>query len=489
MKGSLYLLVILLIKSSFYSFNINQVSKKCSKKINPISKDYNLLNHKKINMNTYQVNLFSQLKDKNEPTIDERINLYSCKNETYNILSIKSYRIETDNRYFTIIKTSKNFPIYNTNMTNIGDTFISKEDDYVYINPYKNISENGILQIKMMDKKYSNNINIYFDQNTPIINTTSNDEIIIFRSNKDYYFYLESNLKPILMTKFNENMFYYDIINKNPNYFNSVKNNFIILEKKNIYILTFSSYSSLSFYHILPIYEPYTIISDECNIGYLEPDKTYHLEFNHTKNRLIKLLEDTINSSIKIKVDNKEIILNKTNPYFEMININHIELKSENSIGLIKFLYSYSNYKQMNISGFKTFNISESMLIHCMDLNNKGKEVKVLVENNAIVFGGYTIYPYMDYDGYPFYKRYTNYYDYNYNYYTINIPQKELIKNESFLIILIHNSKIEARITIDYQTNFEYILQIIILITIIIGVFIFFIIFYLSYYKKCCFNR
>ncbi len=143
----------------------------------------------------------------------------------------------------------------------------------------------------------------------------------------------------------------------------------------------------------------------------------------------------------------------------------------------------------MNITGFKTFNISESMLIHCMDLNNKGKEVKVLVENNAIVFGGYTIYPYMDYDGYPFYKRYTNYYDYKYNYYTINIPQKELIKNESFAILLIDYPKEETRITIDYQTNFEYILQIIILITIIIGVFIFFIIFYLSYYKKCCFNR
>ena len=145
MKGSLYLLVILLIKSSFYSFNINQVSKKCSKKINPISKDYNLLNQKKINMNTYQVNLFSQLKDK-QISYDNIIDI--DRNERYTVISNHSYKLIINHRYFTIIQSSKNNPIY-VNNTNIGEIYINKGDDEVYINPYKNLSKNDEFNVRV----------------------------------------------------------------------------------------------------------------------------------------------------------------------------------------------------------------------------------------------------------------------------------------------------------------------------------------------------
>ena len=473
MKVSLYLLVILFIKSSFYSFTINK---------------------KKKNINTSQVNLLFQLNDKEISDVepDLTIDLKTDYNNTYYISADKSYVIITHKRYFTIIKSSKDNPIYNYNLSNIGETYISKDDNYLYINPYKNLSQNGTFKTEMLDTYNKNDdIKIFFENFTSITNINQYI-IIIFRSNKDYFFYTRPNLNiRIWMTKYKENMFYYDIIKKNnTKYFNQVNDNLIVLEKKNIYIISLSSYDTIFIFYIFPFLEQYTQISNHDNdFVYLESNKNYHLEFLEPKNRLIKLEENSINSNIKIKVDNKETILNKINPYFEIVNSRHLELKSENSFGLIQFLYINSNFNEMNVTGFKTFNISGPYSIRCMDLSKDAKQIKLLAEDKIFPLGGYTIYPYIDY-----YENLSNFaikkYGYeNYEYYPINTAQRKLIDNETFVILLIYNSnEKEVRITIDYQTNFEFKLQIIILITIIIVLFSFFIILILFYYKKCCFK-
>lgn len=489
MKVSLCFLLIILIQSSNYSFNINPISKKLHKKINPIS-DNNLLNKKKPNNNTYEENLFSQLKDK-QISYDDKIVI--DRDERYTVIYNHSYKLIISHKYFTIIESSKNNPIY-INNTNIGEIYINKGDDEVYINPYKNLSKNDEFNVRvkyLYNEIY--NISFFFKENNKIKNQIFDSNITIFRNTEDSFFYFESYKNVIIdfyLRKYSNDMFYDDIIHFNSNDFKNVKDNLIFLEKNTVYILIVKCYSCFYYYYyyILPKLKPYTHIGnyDYDNIALLEPNKTYHLEFNNSEKRLIKYLEYKTNSNIKIKDGNKEIILNKNNQYFEIINNTHIDIISENSITLIKVLYDYSSLKQINITGFISFNISQPIIINCIDLNQNANNLKVLVEGKIKVQFDYSIYPYMDYDSYEIFSELTHYYSQN-NYYEISIPKKESIYNETFIFLISPIN--QGRITIDYQTNFDYKLQIIIPITLVIGLFSFFILLYLSYYKKSCFKK
>ena len=166
MKVSLCFLLIILIQSSNYSFNINPISKKLHKKINPFS-DNNLLNKKKPNNNTYEENLFFQLKDK-QISYDDKIVI--DRDERYTVISNHSYKLIINHRYFTIIQSSKNNPIY-VNNTNIGEIYINKGDDEVYINPYKNLSKNDEFNVRvkyLYNEIY--NISFFFKENNKIKN-------------------------------------------------------------------------------------------------------------------------------------------------------------------------------------------------------------------------------------------------------------------------------------------------------------------------------
>ena len=510
---SIWVLLISFIKYSIHSYNIQTSKKLFNKKIDlkPINSN-KLFSLNKSQNNSYKNNQINLLSEFNNNKLMENIENVYIKN-----IIDKTIEIENDTKYnfiiyyssyyyryvyYAILESSKNVPFYDKDNKYLGEMYITKSKETIHINP-QNFSE--IVKVRyelssynsmvpLLKSIYNNQDKIYeFFADRGSINNydygINISQIIAFRNNEDYIFYINTIIGKlnVWFLKYNKGIYVYDIIKINKTYFKKLNDSILNLEKDNFYIFVMENLTNYTSgeYSIIPInIENIFIENNSQNILYLKENKKYNITFkDNSRKRLIKLSESTLNSTIKVTIDNKEIIINKNNPYFEIGNNTHIILKSENSNGLIKFLYDYSNIPQINSKYYNM--IDNAVIIKCENLLKNSGKIRLLFSNVSVVenlniISGYSKLPYMSY--YEIKKK-ISFKSVKMFYFELNIPQKELlVENETFNI-LISSSEINdgVEIYLSYQNEYKNnIYPLIVLLIMIIFIITFLIT--LSYY-------
>ena len=453
---SIWLLVISFIKSSIHSYNTqSNLYKKQKNQINLLSEFENDILEEYINLRYFLYNSIE------------------INNNTKYYFIINNYRYYYDYKY-VILESIKNFPFYDQYDRNLGEIYITDSEETIHINP-QNFTEKVYVKFESYSKlnipilKYINNNqdNIYgfFAKGGNYNRWLNFSEIITFRNNEDYVFYININIGKVEVW-FSQNIkgiSFDNIININKTYFKQLNDNILNLEKDNFYIFILkdkTNYTSGE-YSILPInIENILIKYKSQNIVYLKENKIYNITFqDNSIKRLIKLAESTLNSIIKVTIDNKEIKVNKQNPYFEIGYIKSILLKAENSNGIIEFLYDYSKIPQINIRYYHNL-FNNSLIIKCENLVKNSGKVKLIFLNstglsNLHIISGYSKLPYMSYDA--AIER-SDFLPAKKIQFELNIPQKELlVENETFNILISYNlnssSSYGIEIYLDYQSE------------------------------------
>ena len=487
---SIWILVISFFKSSIHSYNIQKSKKSFNKRISLNSINSNkfiFLNKSQKN----QINLLSEFK--NNKLLYNTKNIYLKERGNYTIEiendTLYYFYINTNGyynyHYFVILESSKNVPFYDKYDRNLGEIYITKDIETLHILPH-NYTETVKVrhEINYNDIFFSQYINIYekniYDFFSNKCNNCGNHilKTLAFKNNDDYAFYFNSNIGKVevWISKYNKGMYSYDIESINKKYFTKLNDRFSNLEKDNFYILVFENnlnYTSGQ-YLFFPINIENISIKKNQNLVFLKENKIYNISFeDNSKKKLIKLSENTLNSTIKATINYKEIILNKENPYFEIENNENMLFKSEKSNGLIEFLYDYS---YIPIITNNSFNMTErELLIKCEKLKNSGKffifftNIKNELRNLNII-SGYSKLPYMNY--YETYKGIELKKEEDIFSFQVNIPQKEfLVENETFNIIISasnNDSKIVIYMLYDIDINNNGYGLIVLLIIIII---------------------
>ena len=245
------------------------------------------------------------------------------------------------------IKDEKNQTFkYLTSLSKLNDSIIINQKDEigteieVYITSISN-NEVDTSQIKGSNFHYSglifkNIIHIFHvkENENQIINLNSNENSVLF-----YYYKYE----------FNNDISARDYYPINRELFKRYDGSLLTLEKNSIYIIIAYIYKLDSPVNSIEIYaSPLQVdknIELEYDFLYLKTsDDIYNITFLATNlTRIFKLSKKTNESIISL---NGAIILNSTNPYYELTEeqmSNGIQLKVEKADGLIEILFSSKN--------------------------------------------------------------------------------------------------------------------------------------------------
>ena len=340
------------------------------------------------------------------------------------------------------------------------------QDNKVYLNYYRNATEQNIVVKISSIKDFKGKIisrKLVNEQINEIEPIKISKSIYIIESFSDYILYSKSidNSITLLCTEYKNEMTKSDILNVNRNYFKECGGKINELNSNTIYI-----FSILSEAYNMPVEillqpkklpQNIKISGDRTNFLYLSSDIDYYLiDFEgNTIQRNIELSRLTINSELIIKEieTGEEVKINADNLYYTFNEIDNIftgkiaikVLSRENALIEFIFKYSENDGEILEDREYNNYKLSKKLSIIKFDKNRKNKEVYLSIysknekEFKITMVSGYSKNFYYHYSksNQPSNVDYKNYlYEI-----TINNPDSQLEKDESFYLALIFDEK------------------------------------------------
>ena len=394
-------------------------------------------------------------------TIDEYIDLNHEEEKEYVIDPDKTYIFELNtNLYFYVFQSPIDDIInYDTmekcpRLCAVKDTNIDK----IYINYFHNLES----QIKIKVTSIKSNINI----KSGIIKSKNISHLglaiglYIFQLTEDNYLFTDS-FDPafnLYYAKYEDKMTVNDILTLNKNYFKNGNSKITLLEKGNIYIISFNQnayFMKLYIYNLLPT--NINIENGNFPILYLQKGKTYELDFS--KNNMafiIKLYQGHTSSEIDIiENENNSKTISGTDKYFKPsieIYKGKLKLIVKEDNALIEILYSLGeeNTKILNDENGGEYIVSEQVIL-VEYIKNQTKTIQVIIESEQTFkfrfYSGFSL-------EYYFYYNKGNYNGINKYVITIENPIKDinLENDEKYYIALMPEKNVQnQKILISYK--------------------------------------
>ena len=390
----------------------------------------------------------------------------------------KNYTILPDRTYIFKLNTDKYAYFFISSVDDIihYDNFdsctkfcaIQTNFEYMYVNYYYNLKEKT--EIKVISKAMNINIDSYKLNSPKLSRVEYMDENIIdiFELKEDNYMLVESYDKSVKLyyAIYDEDFTVNDLLNLNDKYFKEGIDEIISLKKNIIYIFYYKveeiGFCKIYFYNLLP--EEINITFDEQTIFYLEPTKTYKLNFNESTLPFIIRLNEMIDSTIKI-IDSsgEEKILSSSNKYFYPSSQPYygiIEVITGNTNALIEILYSFGGEDTVIIEGeINDYKVTKNITLIEYSPNEENKIIQINLKSDYDfsfgAYGGFSKDNYFYYSDYYYPNNYFKVLNYEIN---LNNPLEdvELEQNEKYYISLMFTTTQDSQrinISVKYIHN------------------------------------
>ena len=390
--------------------------------------------------------------------------------KNYTILPERAYvfKLNTDKYAYFFISDVDNLIHYDNFDTCTKFCAIQNDFEYMYVNYYYILKEKT--EIKVISKAMNINIDSYklISPRFSRIEYMDENIIDIYQLEEDNYMLVESYDKSVKFyyAIYDKDFTVNDLLNMNEKYFKESIDEILYLKKDIIYIFYYKveniGFCKIYFYNLLP--EKINITYDEQTIFYLEPSKTYKLNFTDSTLPFIIRLNEKIDTKIKI-VDSsgKEQSLSLSNKYFypsSQFYYGIIEVTTYNTNAIIEILYSFGEKDTMIINDeINDYNATKEVTLIEYSPKEENKFIQINLKSDYEfsfgAYGGFSKDIYFYYSDYYYPNNYFRVFNYVIN---LNNPleEAELEQNEKYYIPLMFTTTQAAQrinISVKYIHN------------------------------------